>query len=119
MIPVCIKANTASYVVMDADSGRVIDSYSKDEKMLIASTTKIMTSIIAIENSNLYMNIEVGNEIDSVYGSKKKKKKGEVLTLEELLYGLILRSGNDAAMTIAENTLGYDKFIESMNNKAK
>ena len=119
LIPLNIKASTEAYVVMDADCGRVLDSYNKDSKMLIASTTKIMTSIIAIENMELSVNIEVGDEINSVYGSMIYIKKGEVLTLESLLYGLMLRSGNDAAMVIAENTLGYDKFIEAMNNKAK
>ena len=119
LIPICVNASTESYIVMDRDSGRVIDSYNKDDKMLIASTTKIMTSIIAIENMDLSVNIEVGNEIDSVYGSMIYVKKGEVLTLESLLYGLMLRSGNDAAVIIAENTLGYDKFIEAMNKKAK
>ena len=119
IIPLNVYASTASYVVMDADSGRVLASYNKDEKMLIASTTKIMTSIVAIENMDTSLEIEVGDEIDTVYGSMIYVKKGEKLTLESLLYGLMLRSGNDAAMTIATNTLGYDKFIEEMNNKAK
>jgi D-alanyl-D-alanine carboxypeptidase len=101
------------------DSGRVLYSFNKDEKMLIASTTKIMTAIIAIENMDTSIIIEVGDEIDKVYGSMIYVKKGEMLSLESLLYGLMLRSGNDAAMTIAENTLGYDKFIMAMNNKAK
>lgn len=119
LIPLNIYASTASYVVMDADSGRVIASLNKDNKMLIASTTKIMTAIIAIENMDTSIEIEVGDEIDKVYGSMVYVKKGEKLTLESLLYGLMLRSGNDAAMIIATNTLGYDKFIEAMNNKAK
>lgn len=119
LIPLNIYASTVSYVVMDADSGRVIASLNKDNKMLIASTTKIMTAIIAIENMDTSIEIEVGDEIDKVYGSMVYVKKGEKLTLESLLYGLMLRSGNDAAMIIATNTLGYDKFIEAMNNKAK
>lgn len=119
LIPINIYASTASYAVMDADSGRVLASYNKDEKMLIASTTKIMTAVVAIENMDTSLEIEVGDEIDKVYGSMIYVKKGEKLTLDSLLYGLMLRSGNDAAMVIAENTLGYDKFIEAMNNKAK
>ncbi len=119
LIPINIYADTSSYVVMDMDSGRVLSSFNKDEKMLIASTTKIMTAIIAIENMDTSIIIEVGDEIDKVYGSMIYVKKGEMLSLESLLYGLMLRSGNDAAMTIAENTLGYDKFIMAMNNKAK
>ena len=67
LIPINIIASTSSYIVMDGDSGRVISSYNKDEKMLIASTTKIMTSIIALENMDKSIIIEVGDEIDRVY----------------------------------------------------
>lgn len=108
----------ASIVVMDADSGRVLYGKNENDKMLIASTTKIMTSIIALENSNLKKRVIVGNEIDEVNGSMIYINKGEKITVEDLLYGLMLQSGNDAAQTIATNILGYDMFIEKMNLKA-
>ena len=108
----------ASIVVMDADSGRILYSQNKDEKKLIASTTKIMTSIIALENAPLDMKIKVGKEIYEAYGSMTYIKEGEEFTLEDLLKGLMLQSGNDAALTIANNVMNYNDFISSMNLKA-
>lgn len=113
----CINVN-ASIVVMDADSGRILYSKDKDTKKLIASTTKIMTSIIALENGNLSDKYIVGDEIDNITGSSIYLKKEEEISLNDLLYGLMLRSGNDAAMTIASNVLNYDTFIAKMNIKA-
>lgn len=114
---VCIKIN-ASIVVMDADSGRVLYEENKDKIMLIASTTKIMTSIIALENASLNDKYVVGNEIKEVYGSMIYAKDGQTMSLQDLLYGLILRSGNDAAMIISNNVMPYNDFIENMNMKA-
>lgn len=115
----CFYINVnASIVVMDADSGRVIYSENKDEKKLIASTSKIMTSIIALENAPLDMKIKVGKEIYEAYGSMTYIKEGEEFTLEDLLKGLMLQSGNDAALTIANNVTSYDNFISLMNLKA-
>ena len=108
----------ASIVVMDADSGRTLYSQDKDKRMLIASTTKVMTAIVALENAKLSDKYTVGDEIDKVNGSMIYSKKGETFTLNDLLYGLLLRSGNDAAMTIASNVMNYDDFIREMNQKA-
>ena len=108
----------ASIVVMDADTGRILYSKAATEKKLIASTTKIMTSIIALENSTLDKKITIGKETREVNGSMIYAKKGETFTLNDLLHGLMLQSGNDAAMTIATNVLGYDNFIREMNLKA-
>ncbi|MGM9877229.1 MAG: D-alanyl-D-alanine carboxypeptidase family protein [Bacilli bacterium] len=113
----CIKVN-ASIVVMDADSGRVLYSENMNERKLIASTTKIMTSIIALENGNLEDVFKAGREIREVNGSMIYIKENESMSLNDLLYGLMLRSGNDAAMVIANNVLGYDNFIAEMNIKA-
>lgn len=116
MISINIKA---SIVVMDAESGRVLYSENKDERKLIASTTKIMTSIIALENGNLSDIYEVHDEIDEANGSMIYIQKGEKMSLNDLLYGLMLRSGNDAAMIIASNVMPYDNFISKMNLKAQ
>lgn len=113
----CVRVN-ASIVVMDADSGRVLYSRDMNERMLIASTSKIMTSIIALENGNLDDIYEIGEEINSVNGSMIYIKKGDKLSLKDLLYGLMLRSGNDASVSIASNVMDYDSFIASMNIKA-
>ena len=114
---ICFKIN-ASIVVMDADSGRVLYESNMNQKKLIASTTKIMTSIIALENGALNKEYVVGDEIKKVNGSSIYLKVGDKITLRNLLYGLILRSGNDAAMVIAKNTPNYDDFIMQMNLKA-
>ncbi len=112
-----MKVN-ASIVVMDADSGRVLYSKNMNDKKLIASTTKIMTSIIALENNELDKEITIGDEVNTVNGSMIYVKKDEKFTLKDLLYGLMLQSGNDAAMSIVIHTMGYDKFIANMNIKA-
>lgn len=113
----CINVN-ASIVVMDADSGRIIYSKNRSERKLIASTTKIMTTIIALENASLSDVLKVGNEIKTVNGSMIYVKENEKFTVNDLLHGLMLQSGNDAAMVIASKIMPYDNFIASMNLKA-
>lgn len=117
MFLLCIKVN-ASIVVMDADSGRVLYSKNMNDKKLLASTSKIMTTIVALENAPLNTNLTVGKEIYEVNGSMTYIKEKQIFTLYDLLHGLMLQSGNDAAMTIASNIMPYDKFIEEMNLKA-
>ena len=110
---------SASSVVIDMDSGRVLYENNKDEKKLIASITKIMTAVIAIENSNLNDVVVVGDEVLSMYGSNIYLEVGEEITLRDLIYGLILRSGNDAAVAIAKYVSGsIEKFVLLMNKKA-
>lgn len=113
----CINVK-ASIVVMDADSGRILYSKNKSERKLIASTTKIMTTIIALENAKLSDKLKVGKEIQTVNGSMIYVKEGETFTLNDLLHGLMLQSGNDAAMIIASKIMSYDNFIAQMNLKA-
>lgn len=113
----CINVK-ASIVVMDGDSGRILYGKNEDERKLIASTTKIMTAIVALENSNIKTKLTIGEEVLKVNGSMIYSKPGEQYTIEDLLYGLMLRSGNDAAMTIAYNVFGYNRFIQEMNTKA-
>lgn len=108
----------ASYVVMDADSGKILGGNNIHEKMLIASTTKIMTSIVALENASTTDILCASEEILKVYGSMIYIDQEECMTLYDLIVGLMLRSGNDAAMVIAEKTLGYDEFIKKMNETA-
>ena len=90
LLLMCFYINVnASIVVMDADSGRVVYSENKDEKKLIASTSKIMTSIIALENAPLNKKIKVGKEIYKAYGSMTYIKEGEEFTLEDLLEAIL------------------------------
>lgn len=114
-------ANTASSsILMDMDSKRILYQNDKDEQRLIASITKIMTAVIAIENKNLDDVVTVGEEVLTMYGSNIYITLGEKMTLRDLLYGLLLRSGNDAAIVIATYVGGTEeKFVEMMNQKAK
>lgn len=121
LIPFRINAiGASSYIVMDQDTGRVLESSNMEKKSLIASITKIMTCIVAIEYGNLDKKVEINNSILASYGSGIYIQVGEKLTLKELLYGLMLRSGNDAALAIA-NEIADDEesFVFLMNDKAK
>ena len=107
-------------IVMDADSKRVLYGKNIDTKRLIASTTKIMTTLIVLRNIEEKKVITAGDEILDAYGSSIYLKQGEQMRVGDMLYGLMLRSGNDSALTLAINTSGsIDKFVEIMNNTAK
>lgn len=115
-----VTLNTESITAQDINSGRIFYSKNLDDKRLIASTTKIMTAIVAIENSNLYDIVTAKEEILSMYGSNIYLEYNESMVLLDLLYGLMLRSGNDSATAIA-NYVGGDipRFVKMMNDKAK
>lgn len=115
-----ISTSATSAVLMDVDSGRVLYAQNENAKMLIASTTKIMTALVALENGDLNSNVKVTAEAANTEGSSMYLKAGEKLTLETLLYGLMLCSGNDAAVAVAQGVAGStDKFVKLMNQKAK
>ena len=111
-----ISTSATSVILMDMDNNRILYQKNIHKVRSVASISKIMTCILTIENINLDREIIVGNEIDEAYGSGIYIKKGEKLTIKDLLYGLMLRSGNDASYSIAKNTFGsVDKFVENMN----
>ena len=115
-----INLNTESITVMDINSGRVFFSKNSNSKRLIASTTKIMTAILAIESGKLDNVVTVGDEVLTMYGSNTYIEKGENILLLDLVYGLMLRSGNDASVSIATYVSGsVDGFVDLMNKKAK
>lgn len=108
-----------SAIVTDAESGRILFSHNAENKMGMASTTKIMTAIAALENADINSVATVSKTAYGVEGSSMYLVLGEKLTLENLLYGLMLVSGNDAATAIAEHVSGsVDGFAELMNKKA-
>ena len=113
-----VETSAASAILMDADSGRVLYSQNADARMRIASTTKLMTALVAIRHADLDMVCTVGRDAAGVEGSSMYLKAGEKLTLEELLYGLLLCSGNDAALALTECAGGVAPFVERMNEKA-
>lgn len=107
-------------VLIDADSGQILYEKNSDKRMFPASTTKIMTAILALENGKLTDKIKAGPEIYETYGTRLYLEEGEELTLEQLLYSLLLRSANDAAAVIAKYIGGsIENFARMMNEKAK
>jgi len=115
-------------ILMDAGDGTVLYEYNADQKMYPASTTKIMTALVVLElceelGIGLDGEIIVPAEAEGVEGSSLYLKTGERLTLEELLYGLMLQSGNDAAVALGTAMgggaeTGLVQFVEWMNEKA-
>lgn len=114
------KISARSYIVMDTQYGRVLAENNADERMLIASTTKIMTAIVVAENCSDSQKVYIKPEYTGIEGSSMYLKAGETLTVRELLYGLLLASGNDAAVALACYVSGNtEAFAELMNEKAK
>ncbi|SMC39913.1 D-alanyl-D-alanine carboxypeptidase family protein [Papillibacter cinnamivorans] len=114
-----LSLSAASAILVDAGSGRVLYSKDSDKKMLIASTTKIMTALLAIEMGDLDAVVTVKREYTLAEGSSMYLREGEQLTLEALLYGLLLQSGNDAALAVADFCGGsVSNFVKKMNERA-
>lgn len=110
----------ASVIVMDADSKRVLYGQNEHEKRLIASTTKIMTSMVVLNNANIDDIITINSNVLKSYGSGIYIEVGEKMSIENLLYGLMLRSGNDAGIALSEEVGGSEEgFAILMNNLAK
>ena len=100
LIPFNVVAMSASSMVaVDLDNDYVYFDANKDDKRLIASITKIMTTIVTIENIDIDKEITVGKEVLKSYGSAIYINVGEKITIRDLLYGLIMRSGNELALT--------------------
>ncbi len=104
---------------MEEDTKRVLVSKNMNKKMLIASTTKIMTAIIAIESGKLNETITVTDKVLESYGSAIYLSIGEKMKLKDMVYGLMMQSGNDAALMIADYLGGEEEFVQKMNEKAK
>lgn len=116
--PPRIEAGAA--IVVDLDSGRVLYEKSGYSKRAIASTTKIMTAILALEKGNLEDEVTISKRAAGVGGSSINLVAGEKVKFKELLYGLLMNSGNDAAIAIAEHIGGtVENFVDMMNAKAK
>ncbi|EEL23863.1 D-alanyl-D-alanine carboxypeptidase [Bacillus cereus Rock1-3] len=123
-IPTYAKMNSnvsaRNAVLMEQSSGRVLYGKAEHEPQKIASITKIMTALLAAESGKMKEMVSVSNEAVRVEGSAIYLKPGQKVKLEDLVYGLMLRSGNDAAQVIAENVGGsIEGFVYLMNEKAK
>ena len=121
LLPVPVNAVSArSAVLMDARTGRILYEKNMDKRSLIASTTKIMTALVVSEQCNVLDRMRIPKEAVGIEGSSMYLKEGEVLTIQELLYGLMLHSGNDAAVALAIYCGGtVEGFVELMNDKAR
>ena len=106
-------------VLIHADSGKVLYAHNENEPLPMASTTKLMTALLVLEQGSLSDTVTVSARAAGVEGSSMYLRPGEELSVEELLYGLMLSSGNDAAMALAEYCAGtVEEFVRRMNEKA-
>lgn len=112
-----LNDNYESMITIEANSGRILYEKNKDKKLPMASTTKILTALVAIENfKDLDIKHKIPKDAVGVEGSSIYLKANEELSLRELLYGLMLRSGNDAAVAIAIIVSGsVEEFVKLMN----
>jgi D-alanyl-D-alanine carboxypeptidase (penicillin-binding protein 5/6) len=124
------RLSARSIIVQDAVSKTIMYAKNPDSKLMPASITKIMTALVALDHwTDLETIIEVKNE-DRAIGQTIKLEKGERITLKNILYGLLVHSGNDAALAVADNycapsvaegevgSCGYSAFVDAMNAKA-
>ncbi len=109
-----------SAVLLDGDSGQVLWEKDADTPRLIASTTKIMTALLTVENAGLDEIVEIPPEATNIEGSSMYLQAGERLTVRDLLHGLMLSSGNDAAVALAIHVCGdVETFVDRMNRRAE
>ena len=115
-----LKLSASAAVLMDRESGRVLYARNMDERRPIASITKLMTALVAVEQcADLSVEVTIRQEWTGIEGSSMYLKPGEKLTMEALLYGLLLSSGNDAALAIAGSCCeSVEQFVAEMNGTA-
>lgn len=115
-----ISVSAECACVIDMSTGRVIYEKNMHKQHTMASTTKIMTALVALENSNMEDIVTVSNNAAGEEGTSLYLKAGQKVTMEDLLYGLMLQSGNDAAIAIAEGVAGsVDEFAKMMTERAR
>lgn len=117
--PKSVYIDARSYIAIDSKSKSVLLEKNAENLIPIASTTKIMTTLVSLKYGDLDKKIEISDNAANIRGSQVGYKKGEMISLRELLHGLMLRSGNDASIAIAEGISGsVEKFCELMNEYA-
>ncbi|MGN7476533.1 D-alanyl-D-alanine carboxypeptidase family protein [Solibacillus silvestris] len=118
--PVKMDAAYNSYVVIDAENGRTLMGANEHARLPIASLTKIWTALIVLENSELSDEVVVSKEAAMMEGSSIYLMENETYTIDYLLHGLMMQSGNDAAAALAEHVGGsVEGFVRLMNEKAQ
>ncbi len=114
------RSGVSASIVMNADTMEIIKGENYNVPLPMASTTKIMTALLVAENCLPTETVVITKEAVGVEGSSIYLKEGECLTVKDLLYGLMLRSGNDAAVALALHAAGsVEKFVEMMNLRAE
>jgi D-alanyl-D-alanine carboxypeptidase (penicillin-binding protein 5/6) len=114
-----LKIASPSAILLELETGKIIWEKNSRVRRPMASTTKIMTALVALESLPLNKVIKVSKKATLVGEAEIYLSEGETITVENLLYGLLLKSGNDAAMALAEASAGSEKnFVEKMNKKA-
>lgn len=109
----------SSYIVIEQSTNKILEGHDYHFSRSVASISKIMTAIVIIENIDINTIVKVPNNINKVYGSSVYLKENEEISIEKLLYGLMLRSGNDAAITLALSiSNSVEEFVLLMNKKA-
>ncbi|MED1601426.1 D-alanyl-D-alanine carboxypeptidase family protein [Alkalihalophilus marmarensis] len=107
-------------IMMEQESGRILYAKNDQTSLRIASITKIMTALLAIESGKMQEQVKISTNAEGTEGSSIYLRAGESMLLEDLVYGLMLRSGNDAAVAIAEHVGGsLEGFVYLMNEKAR
>lgn len=115
-----VSSSAVGMAVLEGNTNTLLYSKNSDMKLPMASTTKIVTCIVAIENySNLDKKVLVSDKAVGIEGTSIYLKHGEVISMRELLLGLMLASGNDCSVAIAEEVCGLDEFVLKMNEFAK
>lgn len=107
-------------ILIDQETGRILCSHNANARLPMASTTKIMTALLVLETMDLSDQVTISSNAVSTIGSKSRLRAGEVLTVEQLLYALLVVSGNDASIALAEAAAGsVQAFVEKMNARAE
>ena len=114
-----LKITSKAGIVLEQNTGRVLWEKNSKEKLKIASTTKILTAIVVVENTDLDSKVVISKKAALTGGSTVGLISGKEVTVKSLLYGLLLKSGNDCAVALAEYVGGnVDEFVKMMNRKA-
>lgn len=114
------STSAQAYAVVDGETGRVLFSKNAEEKLPMASTTKVMTCLVALERCSLDEIVTVDPAAAGLEGTSMYLSAGETLTVSDLLYGLMMSSGNDAAAALAYHIAGgIEQFAALMNQKAQ
>lgn len=115
-----LNVSAASAILVEAESGRILYEHNSRQRRLIASTTKLMTALVAVQSGHaLGETVEIRQEWTGIEGSSIYLRPGERVTLGTLLYGLLLESGNDAAQAVAGFCGGEECFVARMNETAR